>query len=122
MAFPSFNPLLVQDSIFYLIPSSMPDRWLGWFKVIFLFLYILARAGVVSRSEIRGSGYLSFLMTLFKPLKSMHSQRLPSFFFTKRTREPHVDLLSHMNPFWMFSLMNSVAAATSNGVSGSIRP
>src|SRR5260370_20019884 len=115
MAFPSFNPLLVQDSIFYLIPSSMPDRWLGWFKVIFLFLYILARAGVVSRSEISGSGYLSFLVTLFSALKSTHNQRLPSFFFTKSTGEPHGDLLSHRNPFWMFSSMNSRSAARSGG-------
>src|SRR5260370_27146199 len=109
MAFPSFNPLLVQDSIFYLIPSSMPDRWLGWFKVIFLFIYILASAGVVSRSEIRGSGYQSFLVTLFSALKSTHSHRLPSFFFMKSTR----DLLGHMKAFWTFSSMNSQSAVNS---------
>src|SRR5260370_20212788 len=60
-------------------------------------------ARVVSRSEISGSGYWSFLVTLFSALKSTHNWRLPSFFFTNSTREPQGDLLGHMKPFWIFS-------------------
>ena len=46
--------------------------------------------------------------------KSMHSQRLPSSFFTKRTGKPHRDLVGQMKPFCVF-LSRNLQSATSSG-------
>src|SRR5258705_7730438 len=47
----------------------------------------------------------------------MHRQRLPSFFLTNNTREPHGDLLGQMKPFQTFSSRNSLSAVNSRGES-----
>src|SRR5258708_26831784 len=39
----------------------------------------------------------------------MHRWRLPSFFLTNNTGEPHGDLLGQMKPFQMFSSRNSLS-------------
>src|SRR5260370_10685827 len=44
----------------------------------------------------------------------MHSQRLPSSFFTKRTGKPHRDLVGQMKPFCVF-LSRNLQSATSSG-------
>src|SRR5258707_12826701 len=54
-------------------------------------------------------------MTLLSAQKSMHRWRLPSFFFMKRTRDPHRDLVGQMKLFWVCSLRNSQRAVSSSG-------
>src|SRR5258707_10281333 len=52
----------------------------------------------------------------------MHRWRLPSFFLTNNTGEPHGDLLGGMKPFWTFSSRNSLSAVNSGGESEEIGP
>ena len=51
-----------------------------------------------TRSSLLGSGYRSFIVKLFKALKSIQNRRVPSGFFTNRTGEPHGELDGLMAP------------------------
>src|SRR5260221_5439709 len=90
----------------------MWTRWQACLRSILE--YILAGAGDMSRSEMRGSGW-SFSVTLFRAQKSMHRQRLLSFFLMNKMGEPHGDLLGQMKPFLVCSLRNSHKAMSSGG-------
>ncbi|CAN8289848.1 unnamed protein product [Cochlearia groenlandica] len=54
------------------------------------------------------------MVTLFKPLQSIHNRKLPSIFFN-RTRAPHGELLGLMNPFSNRSSSCFVTSAISAG-------
>ena len=49
-------------------------------------------------SYVRGIGYLSRLVTLFKPLKSVQKRILPSGFLTSNTRLAQGDLDGVITP------------------------
>ncbi len=76
--------------------------------------------GVRDRKGKRGGHTMT--MTLLSAWKLMHRYKLPSFFFTKRTRDPHGDLVGWIKPFCVCSSRNSRRAASSGGNKEYIRP
>ena len=56
-----------------------------------------------------------FLPDFVECTESTHRQRLLSFFFMKRTRAPHGDLVGRMKPFHVCSSRNSWRAVNSGG-------
>src|SRR5258707_15262838 len=53
-------------------------------------------------------------MTLLSVWKSTHRCKLPSFFFTKRTGDPHRDLVGWIKPFCVCSSRNCHAPSQLN--------
>src|SRR6266581_7910789 len=82
--------------VFHLSPAAMRTKWYACQRSSFV--YIFAWLGASNRSEIRGSGYRSFLVILLRPRKSMQRWREPSFLRMKSTGAAWVEEDGRMKP------------------------
>src|ERR1700721_1479904 len=101
-----------QSSIHLRRQSARDDRHVTCLRSIFV--KTLALLGLSKSSEIRGKGYLSFLVSALSFRKSTQRQSEPSFFLTKRTGAPNGELDSQMNPLLRLSSINSQSAFNSD--------
>ena len=75
-----------------------------------------------NKSLILGKGYLFFTMTLFNFLQSMHSLKLPCFFFINKTEVPQSDVLGQIKLLsikfysWTFNSFNSIGTILEGGI------